>query len=146
MQDLYSSRVIPSADRLLRERVGRVLSSLTGLRLKSYLRRPGRLITDGWRLNRNGDSLSYSIGSTRYGQELSINRRERLVTLKVFCPDLTQEIQMDIKSSEIVLNRIDFEGMSRLMVDGEQEGEYELREQTQPASMPSKVWEATLCA
>lgn len=78
------------------------LVSLASPRVKSFLRRPGALLREGWRLAPEGGS-SYAIGDGRlFGQQLWFDHRQGTVKLRTFYRDHSQEIVYDMLGQRVL--------------------------------------------
>jgi hypothetical protein len=88
---------------LRRAGLANALVSLDSPRVRTFLRKPGALLREGWRLAPE-QGASYLIGDGRmYGQQLWFDHKNGTVRLRTFYRDHSQEILYDMVGQRVVL-------------------------------------------
>lgn len=113
MKSKYSTAVVPTMVKGVRS--AGLLTAITNLkspRFTRYLKKPAQMLRDGWQYQANTVSraLLYTLGGNHgMRQELLVNRNDRQVVLRTFCPNKgqTQQIVFCMETKEIIENKVE---------------------------------------
>lgn len=90
---------------LRRAGLANALVSLDSPRVRTFLKRPGALLREGWRLAPEHGS-SYEIGDGRmFGQQLWFDHRQGTVRLRTFYREHSQEIVYDMLRQRVLSSK-----------------------------------------